>query len=150
MGFEFRPAVFKSDTLYELPRPVLEVRVQDGWDADQFKVPLRDGDERAGFSRQGVDISCAGQFGSSQGELATSEEAMFAAWTELRDVLSVGTSAEKYEFFLYFDAVNETYRKFKKCSTLRLECDLSNKHLFEYALLVHAEDPVIYTTGPGM
>jgi len=150
MAFEFRPAVYKSGVLYELPRPVEGVRVLDGWDAEQFKVPLRDGDERSGFSRQGVDITCSGQIGSLEGALAITEEAMFAAWTELRDILTVQQNAEKFEFFLYFDAVSGTYRKFKKCSTLRLECDLSEKHLFAYSLVVHAEDPEIYFTGPGV
>lgn len=149
MAFTFKPAVFKNATLYELPRPVVAVRVQDAWDFEKFKVPLRDGDSYIGHSRDGIDISIEGQVGSRDGTLTVSEEAMFEELESLRDVLDVSGPDDRYDFFLYHDAATDTYRHFKQCSTVRFDYDLSDKNLFTYSISIHAEDPVIYTTGPG-
>ena len=149
MSFVFKPAVYKSSALYELPRPVPVLRVRDAWDASRFKVPLADGDALVGHSRQGVDISLEGQIGSQSGSLKTSEGAMLEELEALRSTLDVSSASEKFEFFIYHDATSGTYRKFKLCSTVQFEMDLSNQNLFTYSLVVHAENPVLYTTAPG-
>lgn len=51
MTFTFKPAVYQNSTLYELPRPVLSIRVVDTWDFERLKVPLADGDFLAGHSQ---------------------------------------------------------------------------------------------------
>ena len=145
MAFTFKPAVLKNAELYELPRPVVSVRIQDGWDYERFKVPLLDGDFAVGHSRQGIDIAIEGRIGTQAGGLRTSEAAMFAEIEKLRSMLNVGSSAEKYSFFLYHDAGSGTYRRFGSCSTVRFESDLSDAHLFAYSAVIHADDPVIYT-----
>ena len=149
MAFVFKPAVYKSSVLYELPRPVPVLRVRDGWDASRFKVPLADGDALVGHSRQGVDITLEGQIGSQSGALKLSEGDMLEGLEALRSALDVSSASEKFEFFLYHDAASGTYRKFKSCSAVQFEMDLSNQSLFTYSLVVHAENPVLYATAPG-
>ena len=148
MAFTFKPAIYKDETLYELPRPVLSLRIQDAWDFEQFKVPLAAGDFTAGHSRGGVDISLEGQIGSQSGELRLTEEAMLDELESLRAALDVTAAGGKYVFFLYHDESSATYRHFKSCSTVRFDYDLSRKPLFTYSLLIHAEDPTLYHTAP--
>lgn len=149
MGFTFKPAIWKNSALYELPRPVRTVRIQDAWDFEDFKVPLADGDSLVGRSQQGVDISLEGQCGTQADALKSTEQEMFEELETLRSKLGVSSPGETYDLFLYHDDVSGLYRHFKSCTTVRFEYDLSDKHLFTYTALVHAEDPVIYTTGPA-
>ena len=150
MAFQFRPAVYRGSELYELPRPIETLRVLDSWDAASLKVPLKAGSWRAGLSQNGVEIRGHGQLGTTAGNLVISEEDMFDAWVELRSRLSIGQPEEKFEFFLYCDVESAVYRKFKNCTTIQMEGDLSSKQLFEYDFVIFAEDPVIYSSGPGL
>ena len=150
MTFTFKPALYDGSTLYELPRPVVAMRIKDQWDFERLKVPLSAGDSLVGHSLNGVDLAVDGQIVSQAGALLLSEQDMFSELQSLRSALDVSATDQKYEFFLYHDAASATYRKFKKCSTLRFEYDLSDKRLFKYSVEVHAEDPVIYTTAPGL
>lgn len=147
--FQFKPAIWRQSALYELPRPVVSLRIQDTWDFARFKVPLLDGDALAGHSRGGVDISLEGEFAMRDGTVTLSEAEMFAAMEGLRSALHVAAAAETYQFFLYHDAATATYRSFKACSTVRFEYDLSHKTLFTYAAVIHAADPVLHTTAPA-
>ena len=147
MAFTFKPAIYRDAMLYELPRPVVSVRVREAWDFDQFKVPLAEGDFVVGHSRNGVEISLEGQIGTQAGALKATEQAMFAELEQLRAKLNVGSPQETYLFFLYHDAASGTYRHFKRCTTVRFDYDLSDPHLFSYSVGIHAEDPVIYTTA---
>ena len=72
----------------------------------------------------------------------------FAELEALRAVLDVASSDEKFDFYLYHDADLETYRHFNSCSTVRFDYDVTDKNRFRYAILLHADDPTIYTTGP--
>ena len=148
MAFVFKPSIWKNAGLFELPRPVTSLRVQDAWDYDDYKIPLADGDVLVGRSQRGVDVAVEGQVGTQGGALKPSEEAMFEALEALRSALAAGDPDDTYDFFLYYDAASNEYRHFKKCTTVRFDSDLSNPHLFEYSLLIHAEDPVLYTSGP--
>jgi hypothetical protein len=147
--FSFKPAIWREDALYELPRPIVALRIQDAWDFARFKVPLRDGDNLAGHSRAGVDISLEGQLASQSGDLKLTEADMFAALEALRAALHVESSDDLYQFFLYHDPATSTYRSFKSCTTVRFDYDLGDKRLFTYSALIHAADPVIYTTPPA-
>jgi hypothetical protein len=149
MGFLFKPAIYKNSILYELPRPVTRLRIQDSWDFTRYKIPLVDGDYQVGHSLQGVDISLKGQVGSQSGNLKLTEQEMFEAVELLRSNLDVSSEGEKYDLFLYHDSVSFTYRQLKSCSTVRFEYDLSDKNLFVYSAIIHATDPVIYSTSPG-
>lgn len=140
----FHPAIWRSPSLFALPRPVVSVRIQDTWDVDRFKVPLLDGDTLLGHSRNGVDVSLEGQIGSRDGTLLLDEPAMFAALEDLRAALDVQGTDDSYELVLYHDPETETYRALRDCSTVRFEYDLSDKHLFTYAVVIHASDPVMY------
>lgn len=150
MSFLFEPAVVRDSTIVRLPRPIAALRVQETWDFERFKVPLRDGDQSLGHSRQGVDILIDGQIGSQDGALKLSEESMFEALESLRAGLDVSGGGSKFELFLYLDEIGGTYRKFKDCSSVRLEYDLSDPHLFTYSAVIHADDPAIYSTAPGV
>lgn len=147
--FRFKPAVWKAGTLYELPRPVTVVRWQDSWDFARFKVPLAAGDAIAGRSANGVDIVLEGEIGTQGGALQGDEAGMFAAVQALRSALSAATPDQVYQFFLYHDAASATYRSFKRCTTVRFECDLSAPQLFSYSALIHSADPAIHTSAPS-
>jgi hypothetical protein len=147
--FSFKPALWRNDTLYELPRPITSLRIQDAWDFARFKVPLRDGDTLAGHSRGGVDVSLEGQLASHSGDLKLTEADMFSALEALRAALHVEHAADLYQLFLYHDAGTSTYRSFKSCTTVRFDYDLGDKRLFTYSALIHAADPVIYTSAPA-
>jgi len=149
MSFVFQPGLYKSSSLYFLPRPITALRVTEGWDFQQFKIPLKAGDVHVGHSRDGITILVEGQLGSQDGDLKLSEAEMFSALETLRESLEVTSDADKFEFFLYYDASSSTYRKHKNCSVVRFEYDLSNPHLFSYSATLHADDPTIYSTGPG-
>ena len=125
MAFTFKPALYKNSALYELPQPVLAVRIQDAWDFEQFKVPLSAGDFLTGHSQQGVVISIEGQIGEKTGAPKALEQAMFAELEALRTALDITSDSDKFEFFLYHDSSSSTYRKFKSCSTVRFDYDLS-------------------------
>ncbi|MAT14604.1 MAG: hypothetical protein CMJ46_04965 [Planctomyces sp.] len=146
---EFRPGIYRGGELYELPRPVRSVRLQEGWDFEQFKVPLRDGDKVTGHSRRGVEILLEGEVGSQGGTLKISEAEMLETILELRALLDVDDDGSKYSLILYRDLEADVYRRFKKCTTVEFEYDLSQPQLFTYSLIVHAEDPVIYQTDPN-
>jgi hypothetical protein len=147
--FRFKPAVWKDSTLYELPRPVTSVRIQDSWDFARFKVPLAAGDTVAGRSANGVDIALEGEIGSQGGIVTAGEQSMFAAIEALRSALAADQPDQMYELFVYHDAASATYRSFRGCTTVRFECDLSTSQLFTYSALIHASDPVIYTSPPS-
>lgn len=149
MTFTFKPALYNGITLYELPRPITSIHIQDTWGFQQFKVPLGDGDTLVGHSRQGVEIALEGQIGTQAGALKISEADMFQEIEMLRSRLDVTSGGDEYEFFLYHDAPSDTYRKFRSCTTIRFDYDLSNKSLFTYSVLIHAENPTIYSTPPG-
>ena len=110
MTFTFKPALYTGSTFYELPRPITTLRIQDSWDFEQFKVPLADGDTLVGHSRQGIDMSVAGQLGTQAGGLKISEADMFQELEELRSYLDVTSGGDQYEFFLYHDTTTATYR----------------------------------------
>lgn len=147
--FVFKPAIWKGSTLYELPRPIVALRIQDSWDFEEFKVPLAGGDFQEGRSLNGVDISIEGQSGTQAGQLKSDEEQMFAELEALRAALDPSSPEETYELFLYHDPSTATYRSFRGCSSVRFEYDLSSPHLFTYSALVHAADPTIYSVAPS-
>ena len=149
MTFRFKPAVWRGGVLFEFPRPIPALKVQESWDVERFKVPLQDGDRWVGHSRNGIEISLQGQFGSQAGVLKLTEETMFATLEALRAALHVGPDDDHFQFFLYHDPATATYRSFQRCSTVRLEYDLSNEKLFTYSAVLHAEDPQLYHTAPG-
>jgi hypothetical protein len=147
--FRFKPAIWRDSILFEFPRPVPVLKVQESWDVERFKIPLQDGDRWVGHSRNGVEIALQGQVGSQAGALKLTEEEMFAAIEALRTALHVGPDDDRYAFFLFHDDASSTYRHFRNCSTVRLDYDLSNEKLYTYSAVIHAEDPVLYTTAPG-
>lgn len=145
MTFAFRPAIYRDAALYELPRPIDVLRLSDGWDFDRFHVPLAEGDVTVGHSRRGLEIAIEGRIGTQAGALRGTEEEMFDEIAALRSTLGAG----EFELFLYYDTASGTYRKFRSCSTIRFESDLSDPHLFAYQALIHADDPAVYSTPPG-
>ena len=84
MTFRFKPAVQRGDQFYELPRPVSHLSIQETWDYERFKTLLVDGDTVVGSTRNGVDITLAGEINSQAGVLTLSEADMFTAIEELR------------------------------------------------------------------
>ena len=147
MAFVFRPAISLNGVRYELPRPITKLLIEDAWDFQRFKVPLKTGDQLAGHSQQGVEITLAGQLGTQAGELKATEEAMFTELENLRNALHVADESQKYSLYVYYDELSETYRRFQNCSTVRFTYDLSDVHLFSYVIVIHAEDPVLYASG---
>ena len=149
MAFTFKPAIYRDSSLYEFPRPVDSLRVRDSWDFQTIKIPLADGNTVVGGSRQGVEIIVEGRFGSQAGTLTLTESGMFQEIEDFRNALDVPETSDTYSFFLYHDATAGVYRKFKSCLTIRFEFDLSDEKLYSYSAVIHAADPVVYTTAPG-
>jgi hypothetical protein len=139
---EFRPAIIRDDAIIELPRPILACRIHDSWDFLKMKVPLQDGNQLAGPSRDGVDISIDGQIGAYSGELKLTEGAMLDALLALRSALHV-TDAEGYLFALFATPDHSQARYFRRCLTSRFDVDFSNPRLYAYSVAIHAADPVL-------
>ncbi len=146
--FMFRPSIVRSGSVYELPRPITTLRVQDAFDFAKWKVPLVTGDLVVGHTASGVDIAIEGQIASRAGQLQVTEEQMFLTLEGLRQAVQSSTTDDRYRFFLYFDPATNTYRSFRDCATVRFEYDLSQKQLFTYSLTVHASRPTIEATAP--
>lgn len=146
--FHFRPSIVRPDSTYELPRPIVSLRVLDAFDFAQWKVPLVAGDLVIGHTPSGVDISIEGQIASQAGQFRLSEEQMFVTLEELRTAVRSASPDETYRFFMYFDPVTSTYRSFRGCTTVRFEYDLTQKWLFTYSLVIHASLPQMESTPP--
>ncbi|RLS52603.1 MAG: hypothetical protein DWH91_16270 [Planctomycetota bacterium] len=146
--FMFRPSIVRSGTVYELPRPITSLRVQDAFDFAKWKVPLVTGDLMVGHTASGVDIALEGQIASQAGQLRLTEEQMFLTLEQLRQTVQSTTPEDRYRLFLYYDPASATYRSFAECATVRFEYDLTHKSLFTYTLTVHASRPSIETTAP--
>ena len=146
--FLFRPSIVRSGSVYELPRPITSLRVQDAFDFAKWKVPLVSGDLVAGHTSSGVDIALEGQIASQAGQLQLTEEQMFLTLEGLRQAVQSATPEDRFRFFLYFDPVTGTYRSFRDCVTARFEYDLSQKQLFTYSLTIHASRPALESTAP--
>lgn len=150
MPFVFRPIIDHNGALYELPRPILSLRVQHAWDFARFKVPMLEGEFTVGPSRQGATIAISGQLGTQAGLLKSDEEAMFEELGRLHDALHVGAADAWYSFFLYYDTASAIYRRFDHCTTARFEYDLSDPHLFTYSAVIVADLPGIQTDLPTL
>ncbi len=146
--FLFRPSIVRPAAIFELPRPVTSVRIQDSFDYSKLKAPRTTGDMIVGHTSSGVDVAIEGQFGSHAGTPQLSEEQMFLTLESLREAVRSTTPEERYRLFLYFDPETSTYRSFQECVTVRFEYDLSKPRLFTYSLVVHASRPSLEQTGP--
>ena len=142
---KFHPAIARGLTIVEFPHPVLVFRIRDAWDYEKMKVPLRDGDQIVGHSRQGVDIAIEGQIGQHSGALKLSEPDMLATLDTLRDALDVNPISGTYSLVLFDDDASADHRYFKTCTTTKFEFDLSNQHLYSFAALIHAADPTLFS-----
>jgi hypothetical protein len=153
MAFVWKPAIYKpiGATTYFLPKPINMLKVGSGWDARESKIPLKDGETFTGHTLNSAKISIQGQFGKDAGGFLLSEEDMWTAWEELREAVNIDSDTNKYEFFIYHDGGSSTYRKLKLCCPVSCELQFGDEdcHLFGYQVEIRAEDPVIYSTGPG-
>jgi hypothetical protein len=140
----WRPALWRDEELYEFPRPIPRVQIHETWDATKFKVPLVDGDTLSGGSRNGVDITLAGQIVSE----AADPLALLSTLEELRAALHVTGDDAKAWLYLYHDDEEETYRHFQGCSTVRFEYTLIDGLAIQYEAVIHADDPTLYDTAP--
>ncbi|WP_437225288.1 hypothetical protein SH661x_003999 [Planctomicrobium sp. SH661] len=144
---QFAPAILLSDSIVELPRPILICRVHDSWDFLKLKVPRQDGNRIAGPSRDGADITIEGQIGSQSGNVKLSEVTMLETVELLRSALHTSDD-DGFSLALYRDG-DSNFRYFRQCVTTRLEIDLSSQHLYSYALSIHAADPVLRSGLPA-
>lgn len=139
----FGPTLIRDSGTYELPRPILAFNLRDAWDFESFKVPFRDGESLTGHSRNAVDITIDGQIGSQSGQLRLDEQAMFETLEDLRAALHVSGPEQTFLLSLYQDQ-DGFHRYFSNCTTVRLDSDLSNKHLFNFSIQIRAADPTIH------
>ncbi|MEW4490974.1 hypothetical protein AB1L42_23035 [Thalassoglobus sp. JC818] len=142
--FTFFPAVYRSGTLTELPRPVVTFRISDSWDYQKLKVPLQDGEHVQGHSRDGTNIIIEGQIGMHSGQPRLSESDMLTSLDETRNVLDVNAETGLFRFVLFRDQSSGTYRYFEDCSTTRFEFDLSNHSLYAYSISIYAANPRLH------
>ena len=150
--WQFAPTlIFPNLQIVPLPRPILQLRVQDGFEATPMTVPFRDGSVRRGRSRGGVDIAIRGQLARSGDDLAFSEPEMFDAIESVRLALLRDDPEETYGLALYRFVLPEQdlldsdrLRGFAECTTVKFEYDLSDRAIYGYSLIVHASDPVVH------
>ena len=149
--WSFSPTLALPSRRLALPRPVVQLRVQDAHEAARFQVPARDGSLWAGRSRGGVDISIRGQFGRSGDGLTLTEPAMLDAIDAVRSALRLADPEAVYGLglFVFVDpddpaAPSPPLRGFMQCSTVRFEYDLSDRAMYGYSLMVHASDPDLH------
>ncbi len=140
----FSPTIVRPNNHVEFPRPVVVFRILESWDAMKLKVPLQNGDQLAGHSRKGTDITIEGQIGSHSGNLKLSEVEMFEALETLRTALHVNHDEDPYSLSIFFDSNTAQHRYFKNCSTIRFDFDLSDKHIYSYIATIHAANPSIH------
>lgn len=139
---QFSPAIIRGLSVIEFPRPILSCRIHDTWDYLKLKVPRQDGNQIAGPSRDGVNITIEGEIGSLSGTLKLSEADMLDAAEILREALHVDNDSG-YELGLFKDASGNR-RVFHDCFTNRLEIDFSNPSLFSYSVTIHASNPKLH------
>ena len=138
----FAPTLALPSGHLALPRPIVQLRVQDHHDQRAFKVPLQDGSRLHGRSRGGVDIAIRGQFAKLADQQALSEAAMLDAIDAVRTALHLDGPEQTYGLGLFrSDAEPTELRGFRDCTTTKFEYDLSDHALYGYSLLVHASDP---------
>lgn len=142
---KFSPGIARQGIYTEFPHPILVCRFRDGWDFEKMKVPLKDGVDLTGHSRDGTHILIEGQIGSESGELRLTEPEMLTTLNSLRNRLNVSTSSKPFELVLFHDESTSDARYFKDCTTTRFECDLSNQHLYSFAATIQAADPYLYS-----
>jgi hypothetical protein len=142
----FAPAILRDDSLVEFPRPLTVCRIHDSWDFMKMKVPLQDGEQIAGPSRDGVDVILEGQLGSHAGELTLTETTMLETLLTLREALHV-TGEKTFELILFQDEFGSAARSLRRCLANRFDIDFSNPHVYAYSVSIHAADPVLYTSG---
>jgi len=147
----WRPAIYKSGQLTELPRPVTRCEFQDEWDHRASKVPLKDGIETTGISYNGIRVTVAGQCGLDAGTKTITEETMFAKLQDMRAKVNIDSDSQKYEFFVYHK-VGGPYRKLKRCIPQGFGMSFGDDDfvIFTYTLEVLPQDPSINTTAPGV
>lgn len=150
MALVWKPAIYKSSTLTELPRPVHVLDILDQWDYQKSKVPKQDGETAAGHSRNARRIEVQGELGKHAGTPTISEADQLAAMA-LLDTAVDCSGEDRYEFFFYHDTGSTTYRKFKSCYTDSMKWSLGdeNRSPMSYTLTIIATDPALYPTGPG-
>ena len=139
----FAPTLVRDTTQFELPRPILSLRIRDDWDLERNKVPLRRGELHGGQSQNGVDILISGQIGTQSGQLRIHEQEMFETLTQLRNQLDTTTPTSTFRLSLYHDGLGQHYY-FDLCTTMKFEADLSDKHLFDFSIQIRAADPIIH------
>jgi len=144
---QFAPTLLRGEDTIEFPRPIIVCRVHDSWDFLKLKVPRQDGDQLAGPSRDGVDITIEGQVGSHSGELKLSEERMLEALETLRGSLDADDD-QGYVLALY-RRDDGSYRYFQRCLTSRFDVDLSSQRIYSYSVSIHAGDPIWYDGLPA-
>jgi len=145
---ELDPIIIRDQSSTELPRPVLVFRMQDNWDFTKLKVPLKDGDDRTGHSRMGIDITIEGQIASHNGLIRSSEHEMFTSLMQLRSALNVNQSSERFSLGVHQDPDSGLRHYLRDCTTTRFDYDLSDKQLYEYSIRIHASDPEMYFGTP--
>lgn len=144
---QFAPALLHGEAVIDFPRPIVVCRLHDSWDFLKLKVPRQDGDQLAGPSRDGVEITLEGQIGTHSGELKLSEETMLATIETLRTALH---SADDSGYVLALYRTGDAgYRYFRRCLTSRFDVDFSNQRIYAYAVSIHAADPVLYDGLPA-
>ncbi len=141
-----------AGALQQLPHPIKSLQINDKWDFKQMKIPLKDGISLAGHSYSGVRITASGDLAKDKaGTTVLTEILTFDAWSDFRSQMNRDSGDTPYEFFIYHDAGEPIYRKFKNVwpvnSSLGLGDD--NNVVFVWSAEWVAEDTVVYTTAPG-
>lgn len=159
MAIQWKPALYNSastDTLRFIPRPITSLDLPFQFAFSRHSVPLSDGEVTFGRKVNGVDITISGVFGVygdlTDGEVQVCSEAdMWSVVEDFTTFLAAGGREQRLEFFVYYDDVEDTYRKFKNVRPVSFVPQIGDGSysVWPYTLQLMAEDPNIYTTEPG-
>ena len=137
-------AIIKGGVLSELPRPISSFRILERWDSKTLKVPLLTGDIQTGVSRNGIDLVIDGEYGIKNDIVFVGEQQMHAEYQAIRNLVDTNADDADLEVLVsHLETLTSGYL-FKRCRVAKFETDFSNPHIYEYQLVLHAGDPVMY------
>lgn len=155
MTYEFSPRIYNPNdapTLYNLPKPIHQLTLPQSWKYETHKVPLADGGTTYGLSRNPFEITIQGEFGSVGATKKITEEEMWGVFTGVNNVINIGPTDSKLEFFLYYDSSSTTYVKYKSVYPIDFTVNMGDDDyvIFPYSLVLGVDDATVYTTAEGV
>lgn len=174
MAFTFAPALWRDGSytppsgttrtttvgtgqLFFLPQPITSCPIIDDFKGKVEEMTAKvGGNAMRGNRHAHKQISVTGLYGKHTASTTSptiTELDMFNLHMDLLEFLDPTDPSRAHEFFIYYDAGTNTYRKYKSCYKTELRTDVGDNDyankIFQMNLQMVILDPVMYTTAPG-